>query len=254
MSRLRELRMWQTTADAEEFEPLSSLPALEKLSLTACLQLPACLGRLPALRLLSIRNSPMVTFAAAAPEEESVLSELRADLLNEALNTLSARQLTQLQLEFGHTPEWPPSLLGLRGLQALVLERRRQAVPLPAGPWLSSLRWAVLAADVAAAALPALAAATQLESLAVESYRSLDEVRPQLLAVLAWAPQQLALRLLEIEHSYWRQPEAAAERDPAVCAAVEHAQRAAPALQVQFDDRIKEQLFFTPESPGIMYA
>lgn len=255
LTRLRELRLFNTAAAAEEYEPLASLPALEKLSLAACLQLPDCLGRLPALRLLSIRASPLLTFATHSNEVEWDLDEERAELLDEALSTLSARQLTQLQLNVGFAWEWPTSLLGLRGLQALALERRRQAAPLPAGPWLRSLRWAVLSTVAAAVALPALTAATRLEGLSLESHSGLEEVRPCLLAWLAWAPQQPALRLLEIEHKDWNQPEAAtAERDPEICAAVEHAQQAAPALRVEFGGRLKTQLLFTAESPDILVA
>lgn len=134
---LRDLRLHTCTAAAEEYEPLGSLPALERLSLTACLQLPDCLGWLPTLKLLSISCSPLLTFEDADAEKAAEWKELRAELLDEALEALIAAQLTQLQLGCDHSTAWPSALTDLQGLQALVLTRCTAAAPLPGGPWLA---------------------------------------------------------------------------------------------------------------------
>lgn len=242
---LQDLRLYECAATAEEYEPLASLPALQRLSFTRCLELPDCLGRLPRLRLLSIYFSPLITFDE--PEDEEELDESRAALLDSALSMLSSTaQLTQLQLaDYGTL--WPPALTSLRGLQVLGLERHRFAEPLPTGPWLRSLRWAALTAEVAATALPALSAATQLQGLAVWSYASRDQLQPILPDIIAWAAQQRPLRMLEIE------PRTSSGREAAqsLQAAIERAQQAAPALQVQFGCRLQKRLLFYYDSPSI---
>lgn len=242
--RLEELRLFECSATMQQYQPLANLTALKRLSLARCRMLPAsgCLGQLPALGLVSIRASPSPDYIFG--DQPPLPHGVRAEMLDLALSTFNATQLTQLQLAELAT-EWPPALLRLRGLQVLCLESRRQlsgAGPLPGGPWLSSLRWAALYTSVAATALPDLATATQLEGLAVYSSDSLDTLRSLLLDILAWAPQQRALRLLEIRTSTGRpKPD---EPDPAVRAAIEQAQQAVPDLQVQFGRRLQKRLLF----------
>ncbi len=247
LQHLQELRLHGCTAAAEEYAPLASLPALEKLLLWSCLELPDCLKRLPALRLLAIHHCPLITFNPPESDEEGKLSELKAALLDSSLSTLSTAQLTQLQLA-DKAAEWPTALTRLRGLQMLSLERRCRSESLPIGPWLRSLRWAVLTAEAAATALPALAAATQLEGLGVWSYASPAQLQPILLDILAWAPQQPALRLVEVE----ARSIAGRETAQSVHAAIERAQLVAPALQVQFGCSLSKRLLFDEESPSIM--
>lgn len=254
LTRLRLLHLTLCLAEADEYEPLTSLPALERLVLVSCLQLPACLGRLPALRLLSLINSPILEHkphdSEAEYEEEQAppsaeLQSLQAAALRRALSALSAARLTQLELHTHYPVGCSQELARLNGLQALQARLASGSAPLPAGAWLRSLRWAVLSWDVAAAALPALAAATQLEGLAIQSLAylrtdNLAEEQPFLLAVLAWAPQHRSLRLLEVE--FRGETRQAGESNPAVRAAMQQAQQAAPALRVQFGSQVSGQL------------
>ena len=183
--RLQDLRVYECTVSAEQYEPLASLPALARLSLARCLELPACLGRLPALRLLSLFLSPQLR-----PADPNInLSDFQAALLDSALSTLSPTQLTQLQLA-DHDVQWPSTLPRLRGLQVLGLQRQCPSQPLPTGTCLGSLRWAApLTEEAAATALPALATATRLEAFAVWSHASVDQLQPILPDVIAWAAQ-----------------------------------------------------------------
>lgn len=251
LTLLQDLRLCECDATAEAYEPLASLPALERLSLASCLELPDCLGRLPALRLLSIHRSPHIRDHNPGIEDEGELNSIRAARLDAALGQLSATQLTQMQLA-KQAAQWPPALACLRGLQVLVLLRHGHAEQLPPGPWLSSLRWAVLTTEAAATALPALATATQLEGLAMRSDTSLVQLWPVLLDILAWAPQQPALRLLEIETcDPFGRGTIASSSDPAICMAIVRAQEAAPGLQVLFGRRLRQRLLFNYDSPSI---
>lgn len=231
---------------------MASLPALERLALTCCQHLPACLGQLPALRLLAIRYSP--TWQPGAPDEydDEPAPDTRGARLSEALNAPQLARLTQLELCLDYTLEqWPPALLTLTNLQGLHLDVTYDSPPLPAGPWLGNLRWAVLSAHIAGSA--SLAGASRLERLALTSPAPLDWIRTQLLEVLAWVHGQPAMRLLEIDHRYPEPDESArAHQDPAVCAAIEQARVAAPALRVQFGSRLQQQLCFPLNPPDVM--
>lgn len=250
------LRLWNVSAAADDYAPLASLPRLQVLALKGCLQLPACLSQLSALRLLVIHSSPLVTFDALLDEEQDELASITFALLSEALNSISHTQLTQLELSGRYPAEWPPALLTFERLQGLSLGNcAPESAPLAAGLWLHGLRWMVLQARLAAVSLPALSAATQLSSLVVEEQRPLNVARPQLLAVLHWAAQHPPLRHLEIDHlhSLLNKQSAAAQDDPCICAAVEQARGAAPVLCIRFGkfgSRLKDQLCLPRETPN----
>ncbi|PRW05763.1 Purple acid phosphatase 18 [Chlorella sorokiniana] len=123
LTRLRLLCISLSQAEAGDYEPLWNLPALERLSLASCLQLPACLGRLAALRVLSISDSPMLEYDFELAEEEQdpssdELQRQRAAALQQALSGLSAAQLTQLALATNYPADCSQALMRLPAAMA----------------------------------------------------------------------------------------------------------------------------------------
>lgn len=256
LTRLRLLHLSYAEPSEDEYEPLASLPVLERLRINACFELPSCLNRLPALRVLCTADSPTLRHLGL-PENERQMQEAAA--LQQALSTLTARQLAQIsQLEvMGSCPaDCSQALQRFSGLQMLQVQLASGSAPLPVGAWLHSLRLLALRADDAARALPVLAAATRLESLAVHTlvrrmFSAAEEDRPLLVAILAWAPQQRSLRLLEFDSGDILPAATQLEGDGAICAAIERAQQAAPTLCVQFGHSLTDLLCSTLSLPDI---
>lgn len=101
----------------------------------------------------------------------SALKALRIDALLEgdAAEVVGPlNQLTRLAVYSGgqHMARWPAALSGLSHLQRFSWRSSQDAAgPLPAGPWLTSLRRVALHASVAACSVDALSAAPKLECL-----------------------------------------------------------------------------------------
>jgi len=244
LPRLKQLNLYEVaTGAAAAYEPLNFLPALEHLLLWSCAELPACLPRLPALRLLRIRETPAAWMHDDDLDEEGV-----ADEVNAALVPLTG-QLTGLELSCGYLrTRMPPALSAFSCLEGLALGIRHSvALPTNAGGtalWLRNLRWAAFSVRTVASNLTALAATTQLESLAVNDFTAINSVRPALLSVLSWAAQHPSLRHLEVYHSGPAStiPARDAEDDPDVQAAAPQARQAKPALIIDFGFRFWHKL------------
>jgi hypothetical protein len=173
---------------------LAGLTRLERLSLSACMHLPACLPALTTLRVLRLDATPRGLYGDGAGV---------AAALGAALGAL--RQLTHLALRHvrclgGGLPAEVASLTQLRRL--FWLQQHEELPPrLPPGPWLAGLRAAALSTAAAAANLPALSAATALEALAAVDAPGSDSARSRyehFPALAAWAAGHPALRLLGV--------------------------------------------------------
>jgi hypothetical protein len=157
MRQLRHIGLRGFCLSGVDFGAFGS--TLERLSLRDCGALPSAVSRLTGLRSLAwehFYDSPR------AP---------KAQLTGAAIDG-TLRHLTQLTFLALQSPQpgdadmsgLPQSLTSLRQLHTFCCKSLPPCLPAE-GPWLSSLRQLVVPPTVAAASLPALASATQLEKL-----------------------------------------------------------------------------------------
>ena len=180
LRRLRSLSLCNCAVSTEGLECLAALPALQSLRLASNDGLPsaACLAALSE-RLTSLSLEPAKGSPAAA-----VGAGLEAGLpLLTALQRLALR-VPHGAAEYRGVPAALSSLRSLRSFAWLVggstgsggLQQRQLEGPLPAlpaGGWLCGLTSLALPAGTAAASLAPLAAAAQLQELALDHFCSL---------------------------------------------------------------------------------
>lgn len=152
LSQLQALGLHCFGYTSDSYAQLAALPALRRLWLGDCSEVPACLSRLTQLEALSCWD------------EGTVLDKDTADLLAAALPHLT--RLTHLAIsQLEGAEQAAAALASLPRLQRLVWGGNQ---PLPPGPYLRSLRSLDTFASSLLASLPALAGATALEAVGLE--------------------------------------------------------------------------------------
>ena len=195
--------------------------SLRELSLAGRQQLPhpGTLAHLTALRALSVQQPGLP--GGGGPEDDVWLQAALA-----ALPRLTSLQL--LGACSGRLLAFPAELAGLTRLQALDWRWPAPADPaLPAGPWLARLLRLALPVSVAAASLPVLSAAWQLEALAANRYDRCGSPAEQL-SLVGWAARHPALQRLHLQAA--AAPQLA--EDVGLAEALKEAAQLAPALHI----------------------
>ncbi|KAL4425367.1 hypothetical protein ABPG75_009383 [Micractinium tetrahymenae] len=204
LPRLRSLSLCNCALSAEGLAAcLAALPALQSLRLASNDGLPsrACLAalssRLTALSLEPAKGSPAADVGAALEAGLPQLTALRRLALRVPHGAAEHRSMPAAvaRLPSLHSFAW---LIGARAGSGRMLQRQLVGpLPqLPAGGWLSQLTSLALPAGVAAASLAALAAATQLQRLALDHFCALPaDPQSDLLSLAGRHPALRKLRL-----------------------------------------------------------
>ncbi|PRW58888.1 adenylate cyclase regulatory [Chlorella sorokiniana] len=182
LSRLAHLMVSLPDCSQAGLAPLRCLTALTALELEDCKNLPssAVFCQLNNLQSLSIRYLWPNVDSRLAPEANAALQALP--------------QLTALHMQYTHV--LPPAVAGLAQLQRLAWDPVYLLAEeaLPAGPWLASLRKAVLPGAGVLASMSVLQAAGQLEHLGV--VRVDPQMQDEVLPLVHFASRHLPLRRL----------------------------------------------------------
>ena len=192
LGKLQSLELCFSECSASGFAPLAQLPSLQRLRLSWCEHLPACLSRLTTLTQL---------FLEASPSKESPQRAVAA--MEAALQALTQLRHLALITRKHSNCHLAVALAGLSSLRTLCW-LPSPVVPgvypqLPPGGWLSGLQQLVLPAPMAADGLAALSAATQLTGLALFTF--CDALTTQQARVLRWAAAHPRLRQLSLDFS-----------------------------------------------------